>query len=91
MYWYKYEPLVWRVLDEASGLAVTENAIDAQPYHNALYRRIVKVQFVDNEVIDEDGNVITHDVMGFHDETDEDGIVSHYMNAKRNHSIHFSI
>lgn len=33
-YWFKYEPLVWRVLDEDSGLALCENIIDSQAFNN---------------------------------------------------------
>lgn len=34
IYWFKYEPLVWRVYDPDSGLIVSENVIDAQAFHN---------------------------------------------------------
>lgn len=35
-YWFKYEPLVWRVLDPSSGLVICEKIIDAQPFNNFL-------------------------------------------------------
>ena len=33
-YWFKYEPLRWRVLDASTGLVVCETIIDSQPYNN---------------------------------------------------------
>ncbi len=36
-YWFEWEPLLWRVLDPASGLVMTESVIDSQPFHN--YRK----------------------------------------------------
>ena len=32
VYWFKYEPLTWRVLDPAQGLVISENVIDSQPF-----------------------------------------------------------
>lgn len=37
-YWFEYKPLVWRVLDPATGLMICENIIDAQPYSNTVYQ-----------------------------------------------------
>ena len=37
VYWFKYEPLLWRMLDEKEGFAVCENIIDSQAYNNTLY------------------------------------------------------
>ena len=37
VYYFKYEPLAWRVLDPATGLVMCENMIDAQPYQNMIY------------------------------------------------------
>ncbi|MCR5782846.1 MAG: DUF6273 domain-containing protein [Clostridia bacterium] len=37
VYWFKYEPLVWRVLDADSGLMMTEKIIDSQPFNNICY------------------------------------------------------
>ena len=34
VYWFKYEPLTWKVLDAETGLVVSEKAIDAQAYCN---------------------------------------------------------
>ena len=37
VYWFKYDPIVWRVLDADEGLLMTENLIDSQPFHNVYY------------------------------------------------------
>lgn len=37
VYWFKFEPICWRVLDPDSGLVVSEIIIDAQPYSNTIY------------------------------------------------------
>lgn len=34
VYWFKYDPIQWRVLDPATGLVIAETMIDAQPYNN---------------------------------------------------------
>ena len=36
-YYFRYEPLLWRVLDPVAGLILCEYAIDAQPYQNMIY------------------------------------------------------
>ena len=33
-YWFRYEPLMWHVLDPATGLVLCETIIDSQPYNN---------------------------------------------------------
>lgn len=33
VYWFKYEPIKWSVLDENSGLLLCEYIIDSQPFH----------------------------------------------------------
>ena len=35
---FKYEPLVWRILDPATGLVMCENIIDSQPFQNEVYK-----------------------------------------------------
>ncbi len=35
-YWFKYEPLEWRVLDPSTGLVVCETIIDSQPFNNYM-------------------------------------------------------
>lgn len=37
VYWFKFEPLKWRVLDKDAGLVMTEALIDSQPYNNTIY------------------------------------------------------
>lgn len=37
VYWFKYEPLQWRVLDPDEGFMMCESIIDSQPYNNTLY------------------------------------------------------
>ena len=37
VYWFKYDPIVWRVLDADAGLIIAENLIDSQPFHNEYY------------------------------------------------------
>ena len=32
VYWFKFEPVKWRVLDPSSGLVMCETVIDSQPY-----------------------------------------------------------
>lgn len=36
-YWFKFEPLKWRVLDKETGLIMCENIIDSQAYCNTAY------------------------------------------------------
>ena len=37
IYWFKYEPLVWIVLDAENGIVMSQNSIDAQPFNNNQY------------------------------------------------------
>lgn len=37
IYWFKFEPIVWRVLDANTGLLMAENIIDSQPFQNVAY------------------------------------------------------
>lgn len=37
IYWFKYEPLTWTVIDEEKNLVICNNVIDSQPYNNCLY------------------------------------------------------
>ena len=34
IYWFKYEPIVWRILDEDTGLLMCNTLIDCQPFNN---------------------------------------------------------
>ncbi|MBQ7542786.1 MAG: hypothetical protein IJT44_10910 [Clostridia bacterium] len=38
IYWFRYEPLQWRVLDPDTGLLLCETVIDSQPYNNFMLR-----------------------------------------------------
>lgn len=42
-YWFKYEPLLWRVLDPRTGLIMCETIIDSQPFNN--YTLFIKSMF----------------------------------------------
>lgn len=37
VYYFKYEPVFWRILDENTGLILSEFCIDAQPFSNYYY------------------------------------------------------
>lgn len=37
VYWFKFEPLQWRVLDPDEGFVMCESIIDSQPYNNTYY------------------------------------------------------
>ena len=34
VYWFKYEPIMWRVLDPVTGMVMSESILDSQPYNN---------------------------------------------------------
>ena len=38
VFYFRYEPLIWLVLDAASGMIVCENLIDAQSFQNTVYQ-----------------------------------------------------
>ncbi|MCR5690014.1 MAG: dockerin type I repeat-containing protein [Clostridiales bacterium] len=37
IYWFKYDPIVWTVLDPAKGLVVSKTILDSQAYNNTIY------------------------------------------------------
>lgn len=37
IYWFKFEPIYWQVLDPKNGLVICETIIDSQPFSNTLY------------------------------------------------------
>lgn len=39
VYWFKYEPVTWTVLDAENGIMITTNSIDAQPFNNNQYSK----------------------------------------------------
>lgn len=34
VYWFKYDPIRWRVLDPTTGMVMSETILDSQPYNN---------------------------------------------------------
>ncbi|MBQ7956993.1 MAG: zinc ribbon domain-containing protein [Clostridia bacterium] len=36
-YWFRYEPIMWKVLDSDQCLLISENIIDAQPFSSTIY------------------------------------------------------
>lgn len=36
IYWFKFEPIKWRVLDQKSGFVMSELILDSQPYNNVV-------------------------------------------------------
>lgn len=37
IYWFKFEPINWIILDPTTGLVVCENILDSQPFTNTIY------------------------------------------------------
>ncbi len=37
-YWFKFEPIIWKVVDASSGLVLSESVIDSQPFRSFVYR-----------------------------------------------------
>ena len=37
IYWFKYEPLTWRILDPSTGYVLCENIIDSQAFNDEYY------------------------------------------------------
>lgn len=37
IYWFKFEPLEWRIVDEKSVYAICESIIDSQPFQNMVF------------------------------------------------------
>ena len=42
VYWFKFEPVQWRVLNPNTGLVLCETIIDAQAYSNTIYGTLSK-------------------------------------------------
>ena len=38
VYYFRYEPLTWRVLDPSTGFVLSERSVDAQPFNNTIYK-----------------------------------------------------
>ena len=39
IYYFRYEPLLWRVLNPSTGFVICEKAVDSQPFQNEVYYR----------------------------------------------------
>lgn len=39
IYWFKFEPIKWYILDENSGLIMSADILDAQPFSNTIYQK----------------------------------------------------
>lgn len=39
MYWFKYEPIKWHLLDDKNGLMLSVDILDAQPFSNTVYEK----------------------------------------------------
>ena len=39
VYWFRFDPIVWRVLDPEKGLVLSETLLDAQAYHNTVFEK----------------------------------------------------
>lgn len=39
VYWFKYEPITWIVLDAENGIIMSENSLDAQPFSNTQFSK----------------------------------------------------
>ena len=37
IYWFRYDPLTWRILDPSTGYVICENIIDSQAFNNEYY------------------------------------------------------
>lgn len=48
VYYFKYEPLEWRVLDPDTGLVVCVTVIDSQPYSNTVYYKNSDYKYYNN-------------------------------------------
>lgn len=48
IYYFKYEPLEWRVLDPDTGLVVCVTVIDSQPYSNTVYYKNSDYKYYNN-------------------------------------------
>ena len=48
-YWFKYEPIEWRVLNQDTGLVLCETIIDAQPYAATIYANFDETEYFCDE------------------------------------------
>ncbi len=56
VYWFKYEPLEWRVLDPDEGFIMCESIIDSQAYNNTIYYDSVYKEWYKNSLCENYAN-----------------------------------
>ncbi|MBQ4573300.1 MAG: hypothetical protein IJA80_08480 [Clostridia bacterium] len=56
VYWFKYEPLEWRVLDPEKSFVMCESIIDAQPFNNTAYLDITDGSYYLESTFENDTN-----------------------------------
>lgn len=39
VYWFKFEPICWKIINPINGLVISETIIDSQPYTNTIYQK----------------------------------------------------
>ncbi|MBE6783205.1 MAG: zinc ribbon domain-containing protein [Ruminococcaceae bacterium] len=49
VYWFKYEPIEWRILDPETGLVMCESIIDSQAFSNTVYLEVDDVNADEEE------------------------------------------
>lgn len=49
VYWYRFDPIRWIVLDANEGLLVAENVLDAQPINSVIYSKTPKADLYSRE------------------------------------------
>jgi len=45
VYWFKFEPIKWRVLNPDTGLVICETILDSQPFQNEVYYKADEFMF----------------------------------------------
>lgn len=48
VYWFKFEPINWLILDGSTGFVVCDTIIDSQPYSNTIYQNSTKDTYYNN-------------------------------------------
>ncbi len=57
VYWFKYEPIQWRILDPNEGFVMCEKSIDAQPYNNVAGYNDYATSYIRNWLADDFYNI----------------------------------
>lgn len=64
VYWFKYEPIYWRILDPQTGLVLSYDVIDCQPFNSSVYEVNVNAPTVYEDEYryfkDEEHNIIAN-------------------------------